>query len=122
MCPIVNQREAQIQNNSPTSLLIPCLPGSEYRVVIFYVYNCCCLQELQIQALSGEIESLKNSQNPGSSVRLEELMEENNKLKYRFNILNRVSDGVRVQPPAVRKKTQLFYIHLMPSAAASYHL
>uniref|UniRef100_A0A674NAD3 Arginine--tRNA ligase, cytoplasmic n=1 Tax=Takifugu rubripes TaxID=31033 RepID=A0A674NAD3_TAKRU len=50
-------------------------------------------QELQIQALSGEIESLKNSQNPGSSARLEELMEENSRLKYRFNILNRVSDG-----------------------------
>lgn len=47
-------------------------------------------QELQIQALSAEIESLKNSQDPGSSAHLEALVEENGKLKYRFNILNRV--------------------------------
>lgn len=49
-------------------------------------------QELQIQALSAEIESLKNSQNLSSSAHLEALMEENSRLKYRFNILNRVSD------------------------------
>ncbi|XP_003970893.1 arginine--tRNA ligase, cytoplasmic [Takifugu rubripes] len=54
-------------------------------------------QELQIQALSGEIESLKNSQNPGSSARLEELMEENSRLKYRFNILNRALQEERTR-------------------------
>lgn len=51
------------------------------------------LQELQIQVLSAEIESLKNSQNLSSSAHLEALIEENSRLKYRFNILNRVSDG-----------------------------
>lgn len=55
-------------------------------------------------------------------MRLEELMEENSKLKYRFNILNRVSDSVHVQPPAVRKTAQLFRVHLMPSAAAECQL
>uniref|UniRef100_A0A674PNC0 Arginine--tRNA ligase, cytoplasmic n=1 Tax=Takifugu rubripes TaxID=31033 RepID=A0A674PNC0_TAKRU len=63
MCPIVNQCEAQIQNNSSTR----------------------------------EIESLKNSQNPGSSARLEELMEENSRLKYRFNILNRALQEERTR-------------------------
>lgn len=57
-------------------------------------------QELQIQALSAEIESLKNSQNASSSAELETLMEENSRLKYRFNILNRVSDGDGLPSPA----------------------
>ncbi|XP_073335980.1 arginine--tRNA ligase, cytoplasmic [Pagrus major] len=46
-------------------------------------------QELEIQSLSAEIESLKNPQNLNASARLEELREENNKLKYRLNILKR---------------------------------
>lgn len=48
-------------------------------------------QEREIQSLSAEIESLKNPQNLNASARLEELREENNKLKYRLNILKRVS-------------------------------
>lgn len=49
-------------------------------------------QELEIQRLSAEIESLKNPQNHASSARLDELQEENARLKYRINILKRVSD------------------------------
>ncbi|CAF89939.1 unnamed protein product, partial [Tetraodon nigroviridis] len=54
-------------------------------------------QELQIQALSAEIESLKNSQNASSSAELEALMEENSRLKYRFNILNRALQEERTR-------------------------
>lgn len=50
-------------------------------------------QEREIQSLSAEIESLKNSQNLNASARLNELREENSKLKYRLNILKRVSDA-----------------------------
>ncbi|GAA6232524.1 arginine--tRNA ligase, cytoplasmic isoform X2 [Lates japonicus] len=46
-------------------------------------------QELEIRNLSAEIESLKNPQNLSSSTRLDELREENAKLKYRLNILKR---------------------------------
>lgn len=54
-----------------------------------------CFQELKIQSVSAEIEALKNSQNPSSSVRLEEVMEECSRLKYRVNILTRVSDALQ---------------------------
>ncbi|XP_013883889.1 arginine--tRNA ligase, cytoplasmic, partial [Austrofundulus limnaeus] len=46
-------------------------------------------QEREIQSLSAEIESLKNPQNLGPSPRLDELREENAKLKYRLNVLKR---------------------------------
>ncbi|KAG7217170.1 hypothetical protein INR49_027711 [Caranx melampygus] len=46
-------------------------------------------QEREIQSLSAEIESLKNPQNLSPSSRLDELREENAKLKYRLNILKR---------------------------------
>ncbi|KAM6907260.1 arginine--tRNA ligase, cytoplasmic [Xenentodon cancila] len=49
-------------------------------------------QEREIQSLSAEIESLKNPQNSENltpSSRLDELREENAKLKYRLNILKR---------------------------------
>lgn len=49
-------------------------------------------QELEIQRLSAEIESLKNPESHPSSAHLEELQEENARLKYRINILKRVSD------------------------------
>lgn len=48
------------------------------------------LQEQMIQSLTAEIESLKNPQNLNASKRLEELREENARLKYRLNILKRV--------------------------------
>lgn len=48
------------------------------------------LQEQMIQCLTAEIESLKNPQNLNASKRLEELREENARLKYRLNILKRV--------------------------------
>ncbi len=50
------------------------------------------IQEREIQNLSAEIESLKNSQNLNASARLDELRGENSRLKYRLNILKRVSD------------------------------
>lgn len=43
-----------------------------------------------IQTLTAEIESLKNQQNLNASKQLEELREENTRLKYRLNILKRV--------------------------------
>ncbi|KAF6739480.1 Arginine--tRNA ligase, cytoplasmic [Oryzias melastigma] len=46
-------------------------------------------QEREIQSLSAEIESLKNPQNLNLLPRLDELREENAKLKYRLNILKR---------------------------------
>nr|XP_046265712.1 arginine--tRNA ligase, cytoplasmic [Scatophagus argus] len=46
-------------------------------------------QEQEIQRLSAEIESLKNPQNLNSSSHLDELREENARLKYRLNILKR---------------------------------
>uniref|UniRef100_A0A1A7Z4U5 Arginine--tRNA ligase, cytoplasmic n=1 Tax=Iconisemion striatum TaxID=60296 RepID=A0A1A7Z4U5_9TELE len=46
-------------------------------------------QEREIQSLSVEIESLKNPQNLSPSPRLDELREENAKLKYRLNVLKR---------------------------------
>ncbi|XP_061595256.1 arginine--tRNA ligase, cytoplasmic [Cololabis saira] len=49
-------------------------------------------QEQEIQSLSAEIESLKNPQNSGNPTaapRLNELRDENVKLKYRLNILKR---------------------------------
>lgn len=49
-------------------------------------------QEKQIQSLSAEISSLKDSQNPDSSPQLNELLEENARLKYRINILKKVRD------------------------------
>lgn len=50
-------------------------------------------QELQIQTLSAEIESLRNPPKGSSSALVEALVEENSRLKYRFNVLNRVSEG-----------------------------
>lgn len=55
------------------------------------------LKEREIQSLSAEIESLKKSQGLGTSQRLEELQEENARLRYRLNVMNRVSS-----PPPVR--------------------
>ncbi|XP_030649394.1 arginine--tRNA ligase, cytoplasmic [Chanos chanos] len=46
-------------------------------------------QENEIKSLSAEIESLKNPQNVGSLSHLDELREENARLKYRLNILKR---------------------------------
>uniref|UniRef100_A0A3Q1C572 Arginine--tRNA ligase, cytoplasmic n=1 Tax=Amphiprion ocellaris TaxID=80972 RepID=A0A3Q1C572_AMPOC len=46
-------------------------------------------QEREIRSLSAEIEILKNPQNLNPSQRLDELREENAKLKYRLNILKR---------------------------------
>ncbi|TDH05253.1 hypothetical protein EPR50_G00141690, partial [Perca flavescens] len=46
-------------------------------------------QEREIRSLSAEIESLKNPQNLSPSPRLDELRDENTKLKYRLNILKR---------------------------------
>lgn len=43
-----------------------------------------------IKSLTAEIEGLKNPQNLNASKRLEELQEENARLKYRINILKRV--------------------------------
>lgn len=43
-----------------------------------------------IQTLTAEIESLKNQQKLSASKHLEELREENTRLKYRLNILKRV--------------------------------
>lgn len=54
-----------------------------------------CFQEREILSLSAEIQSLKNPQNLNLSPRLDELREENAKLKYRLNILKRVSEGER---------------------------
>lgn len=53
---------------------------------------CFIFQEQEIQRLSAEIESLKHPQNLEASQRLEELREENARLKYRLNILKRVRD------------------------------
>ncbi|MEQ2168751.1 hypothetical protein GOODEAATRI_018013, partial [Goodea atripinnis] len=47
------------------------------------------LKELAIQSLSAEIESLEKHQNLGPSQRLEELQEENARLKYRLNVMKR---------------------------------
>lgn len=47
-------------------------------------------QEREIRSLSAEIDSLKNPQNLSSSPHLDELREENTKLKYRLNVLKRV--------------------------------
>uniref|UniRef100_A0AAY4ED88 Arginine--tRNA ligase, cytoplasmic n=1 Tax=Denticeps clupeoides TaxID=299321 RepID=A0AAY4ED88_9TELE len=46
-------------------------------------------QESEIQSLSEEIEILRNQQALGSSSQLDELREENAKLKYRINVLKR---------------------------------
>lgn len=46
-------------------------------------------QEREIRSLSAEIESLKNPQNLSPSQRLDELRDENTKLKYRLNVLKR---------------------------------
>ncbi|XP_053297160.1 arginine--tRNA ligase, cytoplasmic [Pleuronectes platessa] len=47
------------------------------------------LQEQEIRTLSAEIESLKNPQSLSPSPHLEQLRDENTKLKYRLNILKR---------------------------------
>ncbi len=66
--------------------------------VFFFVLF--CFQEREIQSLSAEIESLKNPHNH-ESPHLDELREENAKLKYRLNILKRVSDTAAVQQGAL---------------------
>ncbi|KAM3600813.1 uncharacterized protein V6R79_002869 [Siganus canaliculatus] len=50
-------------------------------------------QEQEIQSLTAEIQSLKNQQDVKASSRLEQLREENAKLKYRLNILKRGLQG-----------------------------
>lgn len=72
-----------------------CPPTLESNLLLFY------FQEREIQSLSAEIESLKNPQDLSSSPRLDELREENAKLKYRLNILKRVSDNAGVQQGAL---------------------
>uniref|UniRef100_A0A8C2ZHN3 Arginine--tRNA ligase, cytoplasmic n=1 Tax=Cyclopterus lumpus TaxID=8103 RepID=A0A8C2ZHN3_CYCLU len=52
-------------------------------------------QEQEIRSLSAEIESLKNPQSLSPSQRLDELRDENTKLKYRLNILKRSLQGGR---------------------------
>lgn len=54
-------------------------------------------QEGEIQALSAEIDSLKSPEVLGFSPHLEELREENNKLKYRLNVLKRSLQEERSQ-------------------------
>ncbi|XP_068187076.1 arginine--tRNA ligase, cytoplasmic [Antennarius striatus] len=46
-------------------------------------------QELEIQRLSAEIDSLRNPENLKSTPQVEELREENARLKYRLNVLKR---------------------------------
>lgn len=54
-------------------------------------------QEGEIQTLSAEIESLKSPEVLGFSPQLEELREENNRLKYRLNVLKRSLQEERSQ-------------------------
>ncbi|XP_069001381.1 arginine--tRNA ligase, cytoplasmic-like, partial [Embiotoca jacksoni] len=53
-------------------------------------------QEREIRSLSAEIESLKNPQNLSPSPHLDQLREENAKLKYRINILKRSLQEERI--------------------------
>lgn len=74
------------------------------------------LQEQMIQSLTAEIESLKNPQNLNASKRLEELREENARLKYRLNILKRVraanvpGGGTHDTDPPIRNSPQLMLL------------
>ncbi|XP_020776287.2 LOW QUALITY PROTEIN: arginine--tRNA ligase, cytoplasmic [Boleophthalmus pectinirostris] len=54
-------------------------------------------QEKEIKRLSAEIESIKNPKNLDPTARLDELREENAKLKYRLNILKR---SLQESPPS----------------------
>lgn len=54
-------------------------------------------QEREIRSLSAEIDSLKNPQNLSSSPHLDELREENTKLKYRLNVLKRTLQDERTR-------------------------
>jgi len=54
---------------------------------------CFVSQEQEIRSLSAEIESLKKPQTLGPSQEMDELRDENTKLKYRVNILKKVSDA-----------------------------
>lgn len=60
-----------------------------YVVCLLHVVS----QENEIKALSAEIEHLKNPAALGVPNQIEELREENAKLKYRLNILKRVSSA-----------------------------
>ncbi|MGH0185464.1 UNVERIFIED_CONTAM: hypothetical protein FKN15_018005 [Acipenser sinensis] len=57
-------------------------------------------QEREVKSLSAEIEKLKNPETAGFSSHLEELRDENAKLKYRLNILKKMmkSKGQKVSP------------------------
>lgn len=65
-------------------------------------------QEKQIKSLSAELESLKNPQSLGTTARLDELRDENAKLKYRLNILKRsLQEDAPVSAPVQDSKAML---------------
>uniref|UniRef100_A0A8D3AS10 Arginine--tRNA ligase, cytoplasmic n=1 Tax=Scophthalmus maximus TaxID=52904 RepID=A0A8D3AS10_SCOMX len=64
-------------------------------VFLFNEYISRC--EREIRSLSAEIDSLKNPQNLSSSPHLDELREENTKLKYRLNVLKRTLQDERTR-------------------------
>lgn len=70
-------------------------------------------QEREIQSLSAEIEGLKNPQNLGPSLRLDELREENAKLKYRLNVLKRVRRRLGPTPGPPIRDTRVDEISLI---------
>ncbi|XP_024921228.1 arginine--tRNA ligase, cytoplasmic isoform X2 [Cynoglossus semilaevis] len=70
----------------------------------------CLHQEQQIQSLSAELRVLKNPENLSPSPRLDELREENTRLKYRVNILKRSlqDDGLHgLAPPGCRSMVNI---------------
>lgn len=88
-------------------------------IISIFFYSCLKLefidyyylfQEREIQSLSAEIESLKNPQNLSPSTRLDELREENAKLKYRLNILKRV----RHMALCVTVEIRMYFTTLLP--------
>ncbi|KAJ1127783.1 hypothetical protein NDU88_006176 [Pleurodeles waltl] len=55
-------------------------------------------QEIEIKSLAAEVENLKNVSHLGVSLNLEDLQEENTKLKYRLNILRKSLQEERNKP------------------------
>lgn len=55
-------------------------------------------QEIEIKSLAAEVENLKNGGHLGVSLNLEDLQEENAKLKYRLNILRKSLEEERNKP------------------------
>ncbi|KAG7517067.1 arginine-tRNA ligase, cytoplasmic [Solea senegalensis] len=69
-------------------------------------------QEQEIQSLSAEIHNLKTPQNPSPSPRLDELREENSRLKYRLNILKRSLQDVSLSTKSminINQQLQLIF-------------